>query len=202
MPSKAREALEKVESGESHICTSGIKIWVRPIPSQLWRRVLAKVEKDHPYESVPKKTIKTVDGTEQVDNPTDPHYLEKKRAIDEARINDQGEAIIDYCVDVDGGIEQYDSKIARIESRTDEAYPTDLEDRRIQFLTEYVIRSAGDWQFLFASAIGQTQVTDPEVSARMDTFRDNVAQPETNGATPSSATKVKRLAVQPEVQGA
>lgn len=202
MASKAREALEKVESGESHVCSSGIKIWVRPIPSTLWRRVLAKVEKDHPYPPVPKKTIKVIDGTEEVEDSTNPEYLAMKKAVDEARINDQGEAIIDYCVDVDGGIEQYDSKIARIELRTDEAYPVDTEDRRILFLSEYVIRSAADWQFLFASAIEQTQVTDPEVSARMDTFRDNMEGSKANGNAPSGPAKVKRVAVQPAVQGA
>ena len=195
MASKAREAEEKLTSGESHICSSGVKIWVRPIPPQLWRRLLAKVEKDHPYPPIPKRTIEVLGGTEEVDDLTNPEYVAQKRAVDEARINDQGEALLDYCVDIDGGLEQYNSKITRIEKRTDEKYPTDLEDRRIQFLNEYVIRSAGDWQFVFGSAVEQTQATDPEVSARMDSFRDNVARPETNGHSPSGTIEVERVAV-------
>ena len=199
MASKAREALEKVTSGESRICSSGVKIWVTPLPADLLRRLQAKLEKDHPYPPVPKKTVEVLGGTEEVDDINNPEYLTEKKAIDVIRLGEQGEAILDYCAEVDGGIGEYEAKISRIEKRTGEDYPTDLDDRRIQFLSEYVIRSPSDWGFVFASAIEQTQVTDPEVVTRMDSFRDNMARAGTNGHTPSGADEVERLAVQPAI---
>jgi len=199
MASKAREALEKVESGESHVCSSGVRIWVRPIPALLLRRLEAKIAIDYPEPIVPKKTVEVLGGTEEVEDLNNAEYQEAKSAINIKRIELQGEAILDFCVDLDGGIEAYASTIARIEKQLGETYPTDLEERRILFLTEYAIRNGSDWGFVFASAIEQTQVTDPEVSKRMDSFRDKVAQPKTNGTTPSSPNEIERVDLQPAV---
>lgn len=195
MVSKAREALEKVESGESYVCSSGVKIWVRPIPAILLRRLEAKINKDFPDPVPPKKTIKVLDGTEEVEDLSNPEYVEAKSMANAKRIELQGEAILDFCVDLNGGIQAYESMIARIEKHASEKYPTDLEERRIQFLSEYAIRTAGDWGFIWVTAIEQTQVTDPEVSKRMDSFRDKVSGDKTNGATPSSIDEVIGLAV-------
>lgn len=199
MASRAREALEKQTTGESRVCSSGVKIWVRPLPAILLRRLETKIGKDHPDPVPPKKTIEVLGGTEEVDDTNNPEYLEQQRLVNLKKIELQGEAILDFCVDVEGGIEAYADVIARIEKRTDEKYPVDLDERRMQFLSEYVIRSGVDWQFVFSSAVEQTQATDPEVSERMDSFRDKVARPETNGTTPSSPDAVKRLDLQPAV---
>lgn len=197
MASKVRDALEKQVSGESRVCSSGVKIWVRPLPAILLRRLETKISRDNPDPTPPKKTIDVLGGTEEIDDVNNPDYLEQQRLVNLKKIELQGEAILDFCVDVEGGIEAYADVIARIEKRTDEKYPVDPDERRMQFLSEYVIRSGVDWQFVFASAVEQTQATDPEVSERMDSFRDKVARPETNGATPSGADAVKRLDLQP-----
>jgi len=199
MASKAREALEKQTSGESHLCSSGVTIWVRPIPALLLRRLEAKIQKDFPDPIPPKKTITVLGGTEEVDDLNNPEYIEAKNVANIKRIELQGEAILDFCVDIEGGVAAYASTIARIEKHTDEKYPADLEERRIQFLTEYVIRNGSDWGFVFASAIEQTQVTDPEVSDRMNSFRDKVAQPKTNGTAPSGVDEVVGLDLQPAI---
>jgi hypothetical protein len=197
MVSKVRDALEKQTSGESRVCSSGVKIWVRPLPAILLRRLETKISRDNPDPTPPKKTIDVLGGTEEIDDVNNPDYLEQQRLVNLKKIELQGEAILDFCVDVEGGIEAYADVIARIEKRTDEKYPVDPDERRMQFLSEYVIRSGVDWQFVFASAVEQTQATDPEVSERMDSFRDKVARPETNGAAPSGADAVKRLDLQP-----
>lgn len=197
MASRAREALKEQESGEGRVCSSGVTIRVRPIPAILLRRLEAKINRDFPDPLPPKKTIEVLGGTEEVDDLNNSDYIREKNEIALKRIELQGEAILDFCVDLEGGIEAYNAVIARIEKRAGEAYPTDPDERRLLFLSEYAIRSGVDWQFVFASAVEQTQATDPEVTERMDSFRGKMARPKTNGHAPPGLDEVERLDLQP-----
>lgn len=197
MASKARELVEKEkQSGESRVMSSGVEIIVRPFPGGLWEKINARARRDFPDPVPPKKTIEVLGGTEEVDDYSDADYLEKKRLSELGRNNFLGEAILDLCVDLD--MSKWQSRIKRIEMRS-ELYPEDEDDRRVRFLSEYAIRSAGDWQFVFASAVEQTQTTDPEVLERIDSFQRQVERNQTNGASSSSVEEVERLDIQPVI---
>lgn len=193
---KARELLQQKEQGEKRVMTSGVEVLVRPFPSGLWEKINQRALKDYPEPVPPKKIIEVLDGTEEIDNLTDPDYLAEKQKATNQRNSFLGEAILDLCVEVDMAL--WEKEVKKIEKYS-ESYPTDPEERRLRFLEEYAVRSAGDWQFIFASAIEQTQATEPEVAERIDSFRDKVAQPATNGATPSGLDEVKRLDIQPAI---
>lgn len=193
---KARELLQQKEQGERRVMTSGVEVLVRPFPSGLWEKINQRALKDFPEPIIPKKTIEVLGGTEEVDDLNNPEYLVQKQKVTNQRNNFLGEAILDLCVEVD--LEKWEKEIKRIERYSD-PYPTDLDERRLRFLSDYAIRSAGDWQFVFASAIEQAQATEPEVAERIDSFQHKVAQSGSNGAAPSGIDEVKRLDLQPAV---
>lgn len=193
---KARELLQQKEQGERRVMTSGVEVLVRPFPSGLWEKINQRALKDFPEPTIPKKTIEVLGGTEEVDDLNNPEYLAQKQKVTNQRNNFLGEAILDLCVEVD--MEKWEKEIKKIERYSD-PYPTDPDERRLRFLSDYAIRSAGDWQFVFASAIEQAQATEPEVAERIDSFQHKVAQSANNGATPPGTNEVKRLDVQPAV---
>lgn len=191
MPTKAREILEN-KNGEIRLMSSGVTIKVTPFPSGMWSKINARCQRDFPDPPIPKKTINVLGGTEEVDDLENSSYKEAKQVTDNKRNNFLGESVLDICVEVD--MDQWESKIKRIEQRT-EPYPEDPDDRRVRFLSEYAIRSAGDWQFVFASALEQTQVTDQEVSERINNFQRKVARSTDNGVEAPGVDEVKRVDV-------
>lgn len=197
MPSKARDLLEKEKvNGEKRVLSSGVEVLVKPFPGGLWEKIQARAKRDFPDPTPPKKEIDTFGGKETVDDLNDADYLTARRQAELERTNLLGEAVLDICIEVD--MSKYEAQIKRLELYTD-PYPDDPEDRRVRFLQEYVVRSEGDWGFIFASAIEQVQATDPEVSERIESFRDKVSRPvDTNGKTPSP-DEIVGVDVQPAV---
>lgn len=187
--SKARELI-KSESGEEVCLSSGVVVRVVPFPAGLWERINEKALKQFPEPIPPKKTIKVVDGTEEVDDLSNPEYLTAKSESESARSNLLGEAVIDLCIKL--SLTEWEEQIKRMEKYT-EPYPPDPEDRRVRFLTDYALRSKGDYEKIMVSAITQMAIGDKDIGERLSNFRSEMARATDNGSTPSGATEVVRL---------
>lgn len=164
-----------------------------PFPAGLWERIHARAARDFPDPVPPKKTITVLGGVEEVDDLAQPDYVEAVRLANARRSNLLGEAVVDLCLQLD--LEKWESEIKRIEKYT-EPYPTDPDERRMRFLTDYALRTAGDYEAVMTIAVTQMTVTDPEVSERINSFQRQVAQSTGNGTAAPGADEVVRLDVQ------
>lgn len=191
--SKARE-LVKPELGEKHCLSSDVVVTVVPFPAGLWEKINTKALREFPDPIPPKRQIKVVDGFEEVDDLENPEFVAKKAEMEAARSNLLGEAVIDLCVKLP--LADWESQISRMERYT-EAYPTDPDDRRMRFLTDYALRSKGDYEKVMVSAITQMAIGDKEIAERLTNFRDTLAQSADNGAGASGIAQVVRLDIQP-----
>lgn len=189
--SKAREIV-KPELGEQHCLSSGVVVTVVPFPAGLWEKINTRAMREFPDPIPPKRQIKVVDGTEEIDDLENPEYVAKKAEAEAARSNLLGEAVIDLCIKLP--LADWESQISRMERYT-EPYPTDPDDRRVRFLTDYALRSKGDYEHIMVSAITQMAIGDKEIGERLTNFRDTLAQSADNGAGTSSAAEVVRMDV-------
>ncbi|NIU78072.1 MAG: hypothetical protein GWN71_32320, partial [Gammaproteobacteria bacterium] len=74
MPKK-KKTEELLEPGPEEITLSGgAVVLVSPFPLDLWWDLQARAREDHPDPAPPKKQIKVVDGTEEVDDLENPEY--------------------------------------------------------------------------------------------------------------------------------
>lgn len=186
---KAREAKQQLFIGESKTLSSGVTVTVIPFPPGL----LQRINSDHPDPMPPKKTIKVLDGTEEVDNLKDEGYILAKEEVTRERNSLLGEAVIELCVEVDLG--KYASQIKKLEKYTS-PYPDDLDERRMRFLQEYALRTRGDYEVVITSAITQIAISDEEVQERIATFQSDLSRPATNGAKASGAHESLPLEVE------
>ncbi len=170
---KAKEAQNKF-IGESKTLSSGVTVVVIPFPPGL----LQRINSDHPDPVPPKKTIKVLDGTEEVDNLKDEGYLAQKDEVTRERNSLLGEAVIELCVEVD--LKPYAKEIAKLERFTS-PYPDDTDERRMRFLQEYALRTRGDYENVITSAITQIAISDEEVQERIATFQSDLQRNSPNG---------------------
>lgn len=180
--------------------SSGVTVRVLPFPAGLWDKINSQIQADFPDPVPPKKTINVLGGTEEVDDLENPEYkqkaLEAKTARDNASGKIIGEATLDLCVLVD--LAPYEGAIKRLEKYTDK-FPSDPDERRIRFLTEYAMRSRGDYEAVTFSAVTQMAIGDKEVAERVSSFQDNVARTEHSGNGASSLNEVIGLEVVEQV---
>ena len=175
--------------GESKILSSGVTVIVIPFPPGL----LQRINSDHPDPIPPKKTIKVLDGTEEVDNLKDESYVLEKEAVTTQRNSLLGEAVIELCVEVD--LSKYAKQITKLEHFTS-PYPDDADERRMRFLQEYALRTRGDYEVVITSAITQIAISDEEVQERIATFQADLSRGSTNGAKAPGADEVVGMAVE------
>ncbi len=185
---KAKEASNKF-IGESKVLSSGVTVIVIPFPPGL----LQRINSDHPDPVPPKKTIKVLDGTEEVDNLKDEGYLAEKDEVTRERNSLLGEAVIELCVEVDLG--KYAKEIAKLERFTS-PYPNDIDERRMRFLQEYALRTRGDYENVITSAITQIAISDEEVQERIATFQSDLSRNSSNGAKTHGADEVLSVEVE------
>lgn len=180
--------------------SSGITVRVLPFPAGLWDKINSQIQVEYPDPVPPKKIIQVLGGTEEVDDLENPEYKQKALEVKTARDNANGkiigEATLDLCVQVD--LAPYESAIKRLEKYTDK-FPTDPDERRIRFLTEYAMRSRGDYEAVTFLAVTQMAIGDKEVAERVNSFQDNVARTATNDNGASSTDEVIRLEVVEQV---
>lgn len=172
---------KKVENKKSDekvlTLSSGVEVVILPFPLGL----LDRINKEHPDPIPPKKTITVLGGTEEIDDENNPEYQEAKRVNDNRRNTKLGEATVEFCVECD--LSKYEGAIKRLEKFT-EPYPTDPDERRSRFLTEYALRTVNDYSLVIMSSINQSTVTDAEVQERVRSFQGDLPGHTTNG-TPS-----------------
>ena len=184
---KAKEANKFI--GESKTLSSGVTVIVIPFPPGL----LQRINSDHPDPVPPKKTIKVLDGTEEVDNFKDADYLAAKDEVTSQRNSLLGEAVIELCVEVD--LKSYAKEITKLERFTS-PYPDDTDERRMRFLQEFALRTRGDYEVVITSAITQIAISDEEVQERIATFQSDLSRPATNGAKAPSTNEAKPVEVE------
>lgn len=187
---KAREAkLETKFIGESKTLSSGVTVTVIPFPMGL----LQRINSDNPDPIPPKKTIKVLDGTEEVDNLKDEGYLAELDEVTKKRNSLLGEAVLELSVEVD--LDKYAKEIKTLEKFTS-PYPDDPDERRMRFLMEYAFRTKGDYEWAMGSAITQISISDEEVQERIATFQSELSRPATNGAKAPGAHEAVTLEVE------
>ena len=185
---KAKEATNKF-IGESKVLSSGVTVIVIPFPPGL----LQRINSDHPDPVPPKKTIKVLDGTEEVDNLKDEGYILAKEDVTRERNSLLGEAVIELCVEVD--VTKYASQIKKLEKYTS-PYPDDLDERRMRFLQEFALRTRGDYETVITSAITQIAISDEEVQERIATFQSDLQRSPSNGAKAHGANEALTVEVE------
>ncbi len=189
--------IESVDAFKEEQLSSGVIVTVLPFPARLHDSIQSKAQEKFPEPKPPKKIIKVVDGQEEVDDLNNPEFLEEKKQL--AAQRDQwvgqriGETIIDLCVIVD--IEPYKKVIGKLAKTLDEPAPTDEEELKEYFLTNYALRGRADYERVTSVSLTLMAVGDKEISARMDSFRREMARTTDNGIETSSTNEVIRLDV-------
>lgn len=187
-----------MEKVEEYTATSGITVQVRPLPGGAYRKLQVRAMEEHPDAVPPKKEIPVFDGTELVDDEDDPEYVAAQAAAEHAREQMVGEAILEWCVDLDLG--PHEATIARLERKLG-SYPKDEHERRVRFLEDWVFRTGEDYRDVTFLAISQALIDDKEVAERLQFFRREVAGDA--GAEPDAPGAAEEVGVdvQPEVPG-
>lgn len=182
---RVRELNGNGTGSEEITFSSGVTVTMLPFPAGLWQEINIKAFRDYPYPPPPKKVIKALGGEEEVDNLEDPAYKAAVLEVDQKRNSLLLEAILDVCPQVD--LAEWEPKIKRLEKYSD-PFPEDPEDRRIEFLTRYVIRTKGDYEKLMVSAIAQVLIDDPEVAERVAYFQRQMERAAAPGADAPGAS--------------
>jgi len=196
---KARELLKGYEIHK--LGSSGVTVKILPFPARLYEDIQAEALKEFPEVEVPLKTIKVLDGTEEVENPTDPGYVEQKRARDRERKTWTSEKLLtyllDFCIQVD--LKKWEKVMRRLEKAL-VPFSKDSDERRVEFLTRYAIVTKSEYEMLLIKSLAQTYIDNPEVAARLETFQREVERAADIDADASGADGDERLDVQPEVE--
>lgn len=185
---KGPQDTEIVDANRDEVLSSGVRVTVLPFSARLHDSIQAKAQEKFPDPKPPKKIVKVVDGTEEVDDITNPSYLEEK---EKARIQREqwagqrtGENVIDSCLLVD--IEPYRKTIEKLYKSLDEPIPSDSDELKEFFLSNYALRGRADYERVTSVSLALMAVGDKEITARMESFRNEMAravnsQPETPG---------------------
>lgn len=178
------------ENFEEITLSSGIRVRVTAFPVYLHRKIERKIEDEFEIPDPPLKTVKTVDGEETVEDPNNPDYLAEVEQIKRQRNNRKaellGEAVCDLSVEVVTDEDEVEQIIRRVEKYT-QPFPQDPNDRRVEFLTSFAIKTTDDYQALITTSINlmvRTQVTTKEeVDKEIESFPgdlEGIETPETN----------------------
>lgn len=181
-----------------HTFSSGITCGILPFPALIFEKLQRLAIKKFPEPKAPKKKIKVVDGEETVDDVTNEKYLAKKNKAENERNRWLSERMLNIalrdCILLD--LDEYEPVIKQLENDLGEPYPEDPIERRLEFVRDYVFRSASD----FVSIVKLTQelmtVSQEEVSAQVDDiFPGEMAQSGNNGAETPGPVEVESLEV-------
>jgi len=162
--------------------SSGVTVLYGPFPHGLYFDVMGRALEEHPDPEPPTREIEVVDGTEEVEDLDDPAYraaLEKARL---ARWNLLGEAALEMCVEVKGGLGPWEPVIQRIADKfSSDPLPEDPIGRKAWFLAKFAMRTRDDWK-LIGKIQRFSQIDDEEVRRKAEQFPGDVAGPEGDGA--------------------
>lgn len=151
--------------------SSGITVEMLPFPAGLWEEINIRAFEDFPEPIPPKKTVEVLGGTEDIDNLDDPQYKADVKKVGEERTGLLLGAVLDICPQLN--LDEWEPRIKRLEKYT-RPFSDDPDERRIEFLTRYVLRTKADYENLMLAAVSQILVDDPEVSARIQYFQSQV----------------------------
>lgn len=175
--------------------SSGITVEMLPFPAGMWEQVNAKAFEDFPDAVPPKKVVNVLGGTEEIDDLENPQYKAEVEKVGRERTGLLLEAILDICPQIN--LTEWESRIKRLEKYT-RPFSQDIDERRIEFLTRYVLRTKSDYENLMLSAVSQILVDDPEVSARIQYFQSKVEGAAASYTDASGATEGVGLEVSQE----
>lgn len=189
---------EHSDYGQNYTFSSGISVIILPFPSLRYEKMEKQSRKKFPLPKPPRKKIKVVDGTETIDDLKNEKYLSKKKIVENNQVQWFSEKILKICLRdcIELDLTEYENIIMALEEDNEEPYSENPLKRKVEFLTEYVIRSAGDFKALIEISTKLMQVDDIEVSEQLDSFPDNVEGTKDNGTETSSFDEVERLEVQ------
>ena len=175
--------IESVEASSEEKLSSGVTVTILPFPARLYDSIQTRAMEKYPEPIPPKKIIKVAGGTEEVDDKTNPQYLEEKdrsKALRDNWIAQRiGETVLDMCIVVD--ISPYKDIIKKIEKILDESAPSDSDELEEYFLTNYALRGRADYERVSSVAVSLMAIGDSEIVARMNNFRNQMARTENNG---------------------
>jgi len=195
---KGTSPKELNEGYVEEVLSSGVKVKILPFPARLWEKIHERVLREFPEVKPPKKTISVVGGTEEMDDFKNPEYLVTKSETDKKRQGLQaklvGDATLDLCVEVD--IRPYEAELERISNYSGEPVPDNPTERKIYFLTDFAIRNRSDYEKIGSISVTLMAVGDAEVAERINSFRDNLAQPTPNGTYAPGADEIQRVEVE------
>ncbi len=174
---------EHSDYGEKHTFSSGIPVLILPFPSLRFEKFIKQSKKKFVFPKPPKKKIRVVDGHEMVDNLKDKKYLDKKQLAETQQEKWLSEKILRVCLRdcIELDIALYEELIEILEKDNEEKYPENQYDRKVEFLIDYVIRSASDYQALTRISTQLMSVQDSEVSEQLDSFSSDVEGDGLNG---------------------
>lgn len=163
--------------------SSGVVVLYGPFPHGMYWDIMERALEEHPDPEVPMREIDTSFGEkEQIEDPDDPAYkleLEKARL---ARWNLLGEAALEFCIEIKGGLEPWEPIIQRIADKyTKDPAPDDELGRKTWFLAKFGLRTREDWK-LIGKIQRFSQIDDEEVRRKAESFPGDVEGPEGDGA--------------------
>lgn len=182
--SKARELLSNGTGPKQRTFASGVTATILPFPAGLFEDLQAKAFQDFPDPIPPKKKIKVVDGEEEIEDKENPDYKAAVQQAENGRYLMLLEAVIDLCIPLD--LTPWETTIKRLEKYSSK-FPDDPDERRIEFLTRYVLRGQADYLDVFTDAMAEMFLGDPEVAEKLKSFQDRVERPAASSNAPSGS---------------
>jgi len=156
----------------------GVELEYAAFPHGLYWDIMDEALKEHPDPDPPTVTIDVLDGTEEMPDTKDPAYLGAMAKARRVRGDKVGNAALDLCVRVVGGIEQYEGDIEKAARYTKgDPPPDDPDERKTWFLAKVGLRTPEDWK-LVGKIQTFSQIEDEEVSRKVDSFQGDVEGPE------------------------
>lgn len=191
------------EEYQEKTLSTGIAVKFTTFPLKMYQKIMSQAEEKYPIPKPPKKKIKTFGGEEMVDNPDEPKYAAKVKAIKadkEKYVGEHvGEIALELCIQVD--LSLHEPLIARLEKYSGETFPEDPYERKAKFLSDYALGSLGDWEIATAVPLAMMGIHDGEVAKRIDSFRSDVERNGSNGTEAPGLETVVGLEVQPALEG-
>jgi len=169
------------EDWKPFVTSAGVELRYGPFVAGMYHEIVARALELHPDPQVPRKSVDTFDGPEDVDDPDEPGYKAALQAARLARASFLGEAALDLCVEV------VDWDAWRAQAERLARYvpggkpPDDEQDLKVWFLARYALRTGDDWN-LIRRIQSFSQIEDEEVRRRVEFFRRDVAGAEGAGA--------------------
>lgn len=171
MASKRARELNGNNKNDEITFSSGITVEMLPFPAGLFEEINIRAFQEFPDPIPPRKTIEALGGTEEIDDLDNPEYKAAVKRVGQERGGLMLEAVLDICPQIN--LSQWESKIKRLEKYT-RPFSEDVDERRIEFLTRYVLRTKPDYENLMYTAVARVLIDDPEVSDRIKYFQSNM----------------------------